>query len=76
MKNKTNHTVEIVPQANSKIDTHNTQIQNRLHPWIGTDTSIKCGGVRLVVWAQTSPFPFHMRVKLFFWMPLSKGGQE
>ena len=31
-----------------QIDTHNTQIHDRSHSWHGTDTSIKCGCVKLV----------------------------
>ena len=27
---------------------------NRLLPWLGTGTSIKCGGVKLALWDQTS----------------------
>jgi hypothetical protein len=29
-------------------------ILNRLLPWLGTGTSIKCGGVKLALWDQTS----------------------
>jgi hypothetical protein len=32
-----------------------TQIYDRSLPWLGTDTSIKSGGVKLIVWAHTSP---------------------
>ena len=36
------------------IDTPNTQIHDRSLSWLGTGTSIKqCGGVKLVIWAQT-----------------------
>jgi ribosomal protein L30E len=42
-----------------KIDTHITQIHDRSLYRLGTDTSIKKaakgGGVKLVLWAQTSP---------------------
>jgi len=31
-----------------------TQIYDRSLPWLGTDTSIKSGGVKLIVWAHTS----------------------
>jgi hypothetical protein len=31
------------------------QIYDRSLPWLGTDTSIKSGGVKLIVWAHTSP---------------------
>ena len=30
-------------------------INDRSLSWLGTDTSIKSGGVKLVLWAQTSP---------------------
>ena len=37
----------------SKIDTSNTQIRNRLLSRLATVTSIKSGGVKLVLWTQT-----------------------
>ena len=48
-----------VPKFNSKnrkkgeIDTPKTQMHDRLLSWLGTDTSIKSGGVKLVLKAQT-----------------------
>jgi hypothetical protein len=39
-----------------KIDTLNTQIQDSSLFWLGTGISIKSGGVKLVVWSQTSPY--------------------
>ena len=35
-----------------KIDTPNTQIHDSSLSWVGTGTSIKSGGVRLVLWLQ------------------------
>ena len=35
-----------------KIDTPNAHIHDRSLPWLVTGTSIKCGGVKLVLWAQ------------------------
>jgi len=61
MKNKIYHTVGTIPTSNIKIvergtiDTPNTQIHDRPCYWIGTGTSIKCGGVKLVLWGKTSP---------------------
>jgi len=34
-----------------KIDTPNTYIHDRSLSWLGTDTSVKCGGIKLVLWA-------------------------
>ena len=53
MENKY-HTVGTVPKSNrqivetGRIDTPNTQIHDCLLCWLGTDTSIKSGRVRLV----------------------------
>jgi len=61
MENKKYHTVGIVPKSNikiierGKIDTPNTKIHDRSLSWLGTGTSIKSGGVKLVLWTQTSP---------------------
>ena len=54
---KTMHyrTVETVPKPNRKIiersniDTLNTQIHDHSLSWLGTDTSIQSGGVRIIV---------------------------
>ena len=49
------HTVGTVPKYNrtvverGNIDTLNTEIHDRLPSWLGTDTSIKGGGVKLVL---------------------------
>ena len=37
-----------------KIDTHNTQMHDCLLSWLGTDTSIKSRGIKLVLCDQTS----------------------
>jgi hypothetical protein len=44
----------------SKIDTPNTQIHDRSLSSLGTDTSINSGGVKLVLWIQTSPLSVMM----------------
>jgi len=38
-----------------KIDTSNTQIHDHSFSWLGADLSIKCYGIKIVLWAQ--PFP-------------------
>jgi len=38
-----------------RFDTHNTQIHDGSLSWLYTDTSIKSGRVKLVLWALTSP---------------------
>jgi len=38
---------------------------DRSHSWIGIDTSIKSGGVELVLWAQTSPLNIVIRKEWF-----------
>jgi len=61
MKNRNSHTVGAFLKLNikiverGKIDTHNTQIHHRSLFWLYTDTSMKCGGATLVLWAKTSP---------------------
>ena len=37
------------------VDTPNTQIHDRSRSWLGPATSMKCGGVKLVLLAPTSP---------------------
>ena len=37
------------------MDTPNSQIHNRSLFWLGTGSSIKCGRVKLVLWAKTWP---------------------
>jgi len=67
MKNKKDHTVGTISKSNIKIvdrgeiDTSNTQIHYRSLSWLGTDTSMKNGGAKLVLWAQTSPLGEMMR---------------
>jgi len=57
MKNKKYHTERIIPKSNikiverGKIDTPNTHIHDCSLSWPGTGTSIKSGGVKLVLWA-------------------------
>jgi len=59
MKKQKYHTVRTVPKSNrkivesGKIDTPN--IHDRSLSWLGTCTSIKSGGIKLVSWGQTSP---------------------
>jgi len=61
MKNKKYHTVGTIPKSNikiverGKIDTPNTQIQDRSISYHGTGTSIKSGGAKLVLWTQNLP---------------------
>jgi len=38
-----------------KITTHDTQIHDYSLSWLGTGIPIKCGGVKLFLWAQTFP---------------------
>ena len=44
-----------------KIDIHNTQIYDLSLSWLDAGTSIKSCGVKLVLWAQTSPLTEMMR---------------
>jgi len=59
MKNKYYHTVRTVPNSSrkfvdrNKIDSRNTQIYDRSLSWLDTGTSIKSGGVKLVLFDQT-----------------------
>jgi hypothetical protein len=61
MNNKKYHTVGIIPKSNikilerGKIYTSNTQIHDRSLSFLGTDTSIKSGGVKLAAYAQIFP---------------------
>ncbi len=54
------HIVGTIPKSNieieerGKIDAPNTQIHDHSLFWLGTGTSIKCGGVKLVLWTQIS----------------------
>ena len=60
MKNKKYHTFGTTPSSNIKIvgrvkiDTPNTEIQDRSISWLGTGISIKSGGVQLFFWTQTA----------------------
>ena len=38
-----------------QIDTTNTQIRDLSSSWLGTGTSIKSGGIKLVLWVQFFP---------------------
>jgi hypothetical protein len=61
--NKKYHTVETVPNTNRKIVERKRKKSIPLThkymtaklSWLGTDTSMKSGGIKLVVWIQTSP---------------------
>jgi hypothetical protein len=61
MNNQKYHTVGTVLKSNLKIvergkmDNPNTYIHDKAFPWLGTGTLIKSGGVKLVLWTQTSP---------------------
>ena len=44
-----------------KIETLNTQIHDRSHSWLCTDTSIKSGGDELDLWAKGFPLTEMMR---------------
>jgi hypothetical protein len=43
------HTVGKITKSNIKIDTANTQIHDRSLSWLGTDTSINSGGVKIIL---------------------------
>ena len=66
MKNQKYHTVRTVPKSNrkivesGKIDTSN--IHDHSLSWLGTATSMKSGGIKLVSWDQTSPLSEMMRL--------------
>ena len=49
-----------------KIDIPNVLIHNRSLSWLGTGTSIKCGGVKLVLWAQAPSVKNIICSKFFF----------
>jgi len=59
MKNQKYRHVGTIPKSNiniaerGKINTPNTQIHDRSLS-LGTDTSIKSGGFKLILWTQTS----------------------
>ena len=60
MKKKDSTLLGTVPNPNRKIiergqvNTPNTHVHDQSLSWLGTATSIKRGGVELVLWAQTS----------------------
>ena len=60
MKNKKYHSVESVQKSDwniverGKNETPNTYIHDRSLSWLGTDTSIVSGCVKLVLWTQTA----------------------
>jgi hypothetical protein len=45
-----------------KLDTSDTQLHDLSLFWLSTDTSIKRGGVKLVIWAQTYTYTFFIQV--------------
>ena len=55
MKNEEYHTVGTIPKSNikiierGKIDTHDKQIHDSSHSWLGTSTSLKSGEVKVVL---------------------------
>jgi hypothetical protein len=67
MKTKKYHIVDKLPTSNIKIvergktNTGNTQAQRRSLSLIDTGTSIKSGGIKLVLWTQTSSLSEMMR---------------
>ena len=64
---KKNETVGLIPKSNIKIverdksGSPNTQLHYRSFFWLGTDTVLKSGGVKLVLWTQISPLSELMR---------------
>jgi hypothetical protein len=62
MKNKEYHTIaksNIKIVERGKIDTPNTQIHDTSLSWLGTDTSLKGGGVKVVTESEINAF-FHL----------------
>jgi hypothetical protein len=59
-REKKNTTIGTIPNSNikiverGKIDTPNTHINDRPLSWLGTGTTIKSGGIKLVLWTQTN----------------------
>ena len=53
-RNNSKTNIEIV--GDDKIDTPNTQIYYLSLSWLDTGTSIKSGGVKLVLWAQAMQY--------------------
>jgi hypothetical protein len=60
LKNKKYQIVATVPNTNKKkiierdkMDTPNTHIHDQAFSWLGTGTSIKSGGFKLILWDQT-----------------------
>jgi len=50
MKNIKHHAVGTVPKSNRKTDTTNTHIHDLSLSWLGTDTTIKSGRVKLLLY--------------------------
>ena len=51
-KTEEDDTVGAFLKSNSKIVERGTSLHDRLISWHGTGTSIKSGGVKLVLWTQ------------------------
>ena len=51
---RTQHTSSDQAQQRQKIDNTNTHIHDWSLSWLGTGTSVKSGGVKLLLWAHTS----------------------
>jgi hypothetical protein len=72
VKNKKYHTVGTIPNFDRRIvekikfDNLNTQIHDRSLSRLGTGTSIKSGGIKLILWNQTSPLSEVMQVSFTF----------
>jgi hypothetical protein len=71
MKNEKYQTVGTFPKFNrkivarDKIDTPNTQIHDNSLSCLDTGTSIKSGGVKLILLAQTFPITLNVYTGLF-----------
>jgi hypothetical protein len=66
-RQKKPETVGLIPKSNIKIverdknGAPNTQLHYRSFALLGTDTLLKSGGVKLVLWTQISPLSELMR---------------
>jgi len=49
-----------------KIDTPKTRIHDRSLSWLGTGISIKCVGIKLVLWTLTLYDLFYLKVMCFW----------
>ena len=69
MKNKKYQTVRTVPKSNRKIvETEAllippTDVHDHPLSWLGTDTSIKSGGVKLALWDQKKRISINQSVR-------------